>query len=199
VNGGVFYELHPDFRPKHWAQTCAPLILDGPFLARTRSALLARAPALGFEITADADLHVMVDGARIEPVWAGKMRAVFVLPANGENAALRSRSFVPTHVIVESYDGRALGVLVGALQVDDLQLSLDDDPRFGDGWHRCETDDGGRRQRWTTGDTPLPWGTRLVVIDLAGRGYFWETPEPKSEKRRTELNAVAAQCHATSI
>ncbi len=36
VNGGAFIEAHPDFRPKHWAETCLPLVKQGPAVARTK-------------------------------------------------------------------------------------------------------------------------------------------------------------------
>ena len=98
VNGGAFLDLHPDFRPKHWAETCVPLVLDGPEIGRARAALLARAEALGYGITAEADLHVIADGKRIEPVWPGKARAAFILAAGCKSITLRSRSFIPAYV-----------------------------------------------------------------------------------------------------
>src|SRR5208282_6607811 len=64
VDGGAFLDLHPDFRPTHWAETRVPLVIDGPEIRRARAALLARAEAFGHEITAEADLHVIADGER---------------------------------------------------------------------------------------------------------------------------------------
>jgi hypothetical protein len=87
VNGGAFLDLHPDFRPKHWAETCVPLVLDGPEIRCARSALLDRAEALRYVITAEADLHVIADGKRIEPVWPGKMRAAFILATECKHCA----------------------------------------------------------------------------------------------------------------
>ncbi len=115
VNGGAFLDLHPDFRPKHWAETCVPLVIDGPEIGRARAALLARAEALGYVITAEADLHVVADGKRIEPVWPGKTRAAFILAAGCKSIALRSRSFIPAYVIPASNDPRELGIAVGCL------------------------------------------------------------------------------------
>ena len=45
VNGGRFIEAYPDFRPKHWSETCAPLVLEGEQLSKARDAVLARARA----------------------------------------------------------------------------------------------------------------------------------------------------------
>jgi hypothetical protein len=59
VNGGAFLDLHPDFRPKLWAEICVLLVIDGPEIRRARAALLARAEALGYGTTAEADLHAL--------------------------------------------------------------------------------------------------------------------------------------------
>ena len=91
VNGGTFLDLHPDFRPKHWAETYVPLVLDGPEIGRARATLLARAEALGYGIRAEADLHVIADGKRIEPVWPGKARAALIL-APGAKASRRGHA-----------------------------------------------------------------------------------------------------------
>jgi hypothetical protein len=68
VDGGDFLESHPDFRPKHWADMCVPLVLEGPELVRAKTMLLARANALGYVTTDDADIHVLADGQRLDPV-----------------------------------------------------------------------------------------------------------------------------------
>jgi hypothetical protein len=119
-------------------------------------------------------LHVIADGKRIEPVWPGKMRAAFILATECKSIALRSRTFIPAYVNPASNDPRELGVAVSCLQIDDSQISLEDDPTLAEGCER-RGDDGHRR--WTTGYTALPSGTRLIVIDLAGRGYYWEEQE----------------------
>ena len=36
INGGAFIEAHPDFKPKHWTDTCLPLVLEGPKVAEQR-------------------------------------------------------------------------------------------------------------------------------------------------------------------
>jgi hypothetical protein len=162
---------------RDWAETCVPLVIDGPEIRRARAALLARAKALGHDITAEADLHVIADGKRIEPDWPGNMRAAFILAAGSKSIALRSRSFIPAYISPASNDKRELGVAVSCLQIDDSQISLEDDPALAERWHQFERHDDGHRRRCTTGYTPLPSGTRLIVIDLAGRGYYWEEQE----------------------
>jgi autotransporter-associated beta strand protein len=36
VNGAAFAQAHPDFSPKHWSATCAPLVLGGAHLHQVR-------------------------------------------------------------------------------------------------------------------------------------------------------------------
>jgi len=47
INGGAFIEAHPDFTPRHWADTCVPLVLKGPVLEAAKRGLEDRAAALG--------------------------------------------------------------------------------------------------------------------------------------------------------
>jgi hypothetical protein len=172
-NGGAFIEQHPDFRPKHWAQTCLPLIHEGREITQSRRLLLERAVALGHVVTSQDDLHIMADQRRIEPVRLSDTRRFFSLPDGCEDVSLRSRQFVPAHVNPESGDWRVLGICVGRLQIDGQAVALDQDDAFTNGWHDVEQDPNNLSQRWTHGVTPLPAGCRLIVIDIAGRGYYW--------------------------
>jgi Hint domain len=175
ANGGAFVDAHPDFKPKHWAETCAPLVMEGAVLESVRASLLARAQQFGYQVTAESDAHILADGQRIEPVFLRPDRLAFMLPAECSTIELRSRSFVPAHVDPASYDLRALGLCVGRLQVDGNDHPLDDDSVFSDGWHPCESAAAGTRWRWTRGQAALPVNSRLVVIDLHGRGHYWRT------------------------
>jgi hypothetical protein len=172
-NGGAFIEQHPDFRPKHWAQTCLPLILEGHEITQSRRLLLERAAALGHVITSQDDLHIIADQKRIEPVRVSDTRRFFALPEGCQNIRLRSRQFVPAHVNPDSGDWRELGICVGRLQIDGQDIALDQDEAFTSGWHQVEKLSGNFRQRWTHGVTKLPAGCRLIVIDTAGRGHYW--------------------------
>jgi len=174
-NGGDYIEAHPDFKPKHSAQSCAPLILEGKVLEGVRTSLLARAQQLGYETTSESEAHIVADGQRIEPVLLPGNRLAFMLPAQCSTIELRSRSFVPAHVQPTSYDQRSVGLCVGRLQIDGNDLRLDDDATFTEGWHRCEGAATGTRWRWSCGRAPLPSNTRLIVIDLYSRGYYWRT------------------------
>ena len=59
------------------------------------------------------------------------------------------------------------------LQIDGDAVALGADAVFGDGWHEAEFADGRFTHRWTTGATTLPAGARIVILDLAGVGYYW--------------------------
>jgi hypothetical protein len=171
-NGGAFIEAHPDFRPKHFAATCLPLLGAGPELVAAKRALLARAGTLGHlvDVTDADDLHILADGRRVEAQSLGNRRMAFLLPEGCERVALKSRSFVPAHHDPASDDQRELGVQIARLQIDGEDVSLDREEAPGPGWHAFEPEDGAR---WTGGPATLPPGTRLVVVDLLGRGHYW--------------------------
>jgi hypothetical protein len=180
--GGAFLDLHPDFAPKHWAQTCVPLVFDGAELQRAKTLLLARAPTLGHEITAADDLHVLADGQRIDPIQLSATRRAIVLPEGSAEISLHSSTFVPAQHDPQSDDQRRLGLCVGRLQLDGADIALDDQAILSAGWHGLERAAGRSDQRWTTGNTPLPANTRLIVIERAGRGYYWAEKDVKYEK-----------------
>jgi len=97
----------------------------------------------------------------------------FVLPAGSKDVRLRSRQFVPAHVIPESGDWRVLGICVSRLQIDGQDVSLDQHEAFANGWHHVEHYPNNFRQRWTNGVTKLPAGCRLIVLDTAVPGLYW--------------------------
>ncbi|MGA9028303.1 MAG: hypothetical protein WB440_19770 [Steroidobacteraceae bacterium] len=51
------------------------------------------------------------------------------------------------------------------------------------GWHDLERH-AGQMQRWTRAHVPLPPGTRLVLIDLAGLSHCWALPQ-RTDDRQT--------------
>ncbi len=174
INGGTFIEAHPDFRPKHWAETCVPLVFEGSEMEAAKTALLARAAELGHKITHEDDLHIIADGKRHNPIRLADARRGFLLPAGCETIMLMSRTFIPAQVDPKSGDRRTLGIRVNRLQVDGVDLVLNDNAAFGAGWHFHEPRENSPGARWTTGAGAITAGSRLVVIDLAGRGYYWE-------------------------
>ena len=178
-NGGSYLEAHPDFKPKHWAETCVPLVFEGAILQGVKLRLLARAQALGYRLTADSDLHIVAAGERIEPLFCNTERVAFVIPPDRTQIELRCRGFIPTCVDAASIDRRRLGVCVGGLQIDGVDVPLEDTAAFERGWHELEVSSPEHRQRWSQESAPLPDGARLVLISLAGRSYCWAQPQTK--------------------
>ena len=174
-NGGAYLEAYPDFRPKHDSETCVPIVKDGPVVQKTKEILLARAAELGYVLTEDADVHVIADGERIEPVRLAKKRLAFLLPTAYSSIEMRTRRFIPAQINPAKDDQRSLGICVGRLQVDGVEVALTDETAFARGWHLLEGNADGPQWRWSTGRTPLPAGTRLVVIDIGHQGRcYWE-------------------------
>jgi hypothetical protein len=80
-----------------------------------------------------------------------------------------SRTFIPAHTLAESTDTRSLGICVGRLQINGGEVPLDDETLLANDWNEMEPG-----QRWTRGSVTLPAKTRLIVIDLAGLGHYWQ-------------------------
>jgi len=173
ANGGAFIEAHPDFAPKRRADTCLPLVMEGRQVVATKARLLARLADEGHEVDQEAGAHIVVDGLRVEPERLSETQLRFVLPAGGREISLRSNVFIPAHTVAESADARELGLCIGRLQVDGAAVELDDDEACAAGWRKAEFADGRFSHRWTTGATPVLAGARIVIVDLAGAGYYW--------------------------
>jgi hypothetical protein len=176
VNGGAYLEAHPQFEAKQTADFCAPLVQEGPALERAKAALLARAQELGHVITEDADIHLMVDGQRIEALHLSASRLAFTVPMGSSSIELRSRTFTPAHMLPGSDDPRSLGICVRRLQLDGTEVSLEDDGVFVVGWHDFEGSTEGGNWRWSTARAALPGETCLIVIDYGRQGLYWAEP-----------------------
>jgi hypothetical protein len=181
ANGGVCVTAFPDFKPAHWSQTCLPLAKEGPEVERTKAHLLSRLRDQGWELTSDAQAHVLADGQIFAPVLLSDHRLSFVLPEGRKSIVLGSNVSLPAHVLPESSDLRALGLCVTRLQIDGEPLALDDD-LLADGWHEAEFADGSVTHRWTAGAAKLPSGARFIFVDLGATGLYW----------RERLDAAAA-------
>jgi hypothetical protein len=143
--------------------------VTGPALARAKASLLAQAAALGHISTTDPDLHLLVDGARIDGEREGN-RCYFRLPDNAHHVRLRSRMHIPAHMDPTSEDCRHLGVPVAELAIDG-QVS---DPAATDGWHPPE-----QGWQWTNGDARIhcQGAVHLDVVILPLGSYWAETEQ----------------------
>jgi hypothetical protein len=184
LNGGAYLEAHPDFMPKSVAEFCAPLVMEGPVIERTKAALLARAQALGHTLTEDAGMHIMADGKRIEPVRLNEKRMAFLLSSELSNIELRCRSCIPAQIYPDNTDQRSLGIAIERLQLDGAEVALEDEATFAHGWHPLERNAQGKSWRWSQERMGLPAGTRLVIIDLCHQGpHYWAEPKMANSSR----------------
>jgi hypothetical protein len=135
---------------------CAPVLTGGPIVDACWRRLLDRAgPAAGPALTDDPDLHLLVDGARVDPARRDGAAHVFVLSARPGAVHLRGRSGVPAELGL-ARDPRELGVAVRRIEVWQgarLRMMQADDAALTDGFHAFEDDNG---FRWTDGDAVLP-------------------------------------------
>lgn len=163
-NGSSYLDAHPDFKPKHWADTCVPLVLEGPKVHQAKTQLFVRAEALGYELTEDFDAHIIADGERIEAL---RLPLGVRSASRDDEGRVELPQFHSAHTDATSQDGRALGLCVMRLQINGSDIGLDDESTLSTGWHKLERSAGGHLHRWTHARTPLPAGTRLLVIDYA--------------------------------
>jgi hypothetical protein len=135
---------------------CAPVLTGGPIVDAVWRRLLDRAgPRMAVPTTDESDLHLLVDGTRVD----GRQRPggvyIFQLPPASGEVRLVSRAGVPTELGL-ARDPRSLGVAVLRVmlwQGADLRLLEAADASLSDGFHLFEPDNG---FRWTNGDARLP-------------------------------------------
>lgn len=121
---------------------------------------------------------MLADGLRFESIRLSNTRLAFLLPAGAHDIALKSNTFIPAHTVAESVDTRDLGLCVERLQVDGEAVLLNQVESCAPGWHEAEF--GARfAYRWTRGATPLPAGAQIVIVDLAGHGYYRIKPRQR--------------------
>ncbi|WP_158923797.1 Hint domain-containing protein [Acidisphaera sp. S103] len=145
---------------------CAPVLTGGPVVDAVWRQLLDRTgPRRGAPLTEDADLHLLVDGSRVDangpsdgrPEAGGPdgMIRVFALPASARSVRIVSRSAVPAELGL-ARDPRELGVAVRRLVLRQgtwFRAIALTDPALQNGFHDPEPADG---IRWTNGDADLP-------------------------------------------
>ena len=153
-NGGEFARLYPGDTGPAW-QFCAPRLEAGsPELAAIHAALAERAEALGYRLTNDPDLHLIVDGEIVRPASVAGYVHRFVIPAGSAAVWLASRSAIPAEAVAAERDIRRLGVPLERIGLHDADLSIE-------AWHShaalCEGfHDDECSLRWTDGLGRVP-------------------------------------------
>ena len=135
---------------------CAPVLTGGPIVDDIWRHLLERAgPRREQPLTDDPDLHLLIDGKRVDPMERNVDRCAFRLTRRPAKLRLCSRSAVPQELGI-ARDARQLGVAVERvllLQAERQQVLRADAATLTDGWHAFEPNGG---IRWTDGDAALP-------------------------------------------
>jgi hypothetical protein len=173
----------PDVRAE--AEYCRPLHEGGPVVEAVRAQLQLRALALGWTLGREPfnDLHLIVDGLRVDPSRDG-LSATFEVPAGARDIRMVSLTSKPCHLPGDNRDARSLGVCVRRLSVGDAEIALDDS-RLEQGFHHLETQSWGAF-RWTNGSSVLPASLfdesrrRLRLEMLLPPLPFWVAPAATS-------------------
>ena len=136
---------------------CAPVLTGGPVVDAIWRRLLARAGGpLKRRTTDDPDLHLLVDGVRIDGAQRINGGYLFDLPqVPAEEVRVISRVVVPSE-LGSARDPRTLGVALRQIMVwqgPRVRVIEPADPSLRDGFHGFEPHLGAR---WTSGAARLP-------------------------------------------
>lgn len=137
-------------------EACAPVLTGGPIVDLVWRRLLDRAPArLTRPLTNDPDLHLDVDGQRVNPRHRHGDRYVFIVERSAKEVCIVSRADSPSELGLVR-DPRVLGVAIRQIQLwkgARVLVTDADDGRLINGFHAFEVDNG---IRWTNGHTTVP-------------------------------------------
>jgi hypothetical protein len=135
---------------------CAPVLTGGPIVDAVWRRLLDRTGSRnGPPLTNEPDLHLLVDGKRIDAIQRSNSEYAFRFTATPRNVRIRSRASVPQE-IGTARDERALGVALRRIVLAQprRQRAIDaKDTSLTDGFHKFEAD---QALRWTNGDAAVP-------------------------------------------
>jgi hypothetical protein len=152
---------------------CAPVLTGGPIVDAVWARLLTLAgPRPGLPLTEDPDLHMIVDGQRVNGVPLAGGGLTFRLPARVGSIRIVSRAGAPEELGL-SRDPRVLGVAIRQIVTWRGRFPTvieADNSLLDDGFHGYEPDN---RFRWTSGDASLPLELLIGAdaIDLYVAGY----------------------------
>ena len=160
-------------------EPCAPVVTDGLALDVLWRRLLDLAgPRPGWVLTDEPELHLLVDGRRIEPSDRLTRHARFHVNAPAASIRLCSRAASPEELGI-ARDPRILGVPVQRITVwqDEASHAVEAaDARLQQGFHAFEP---AGACRWTDGEAVLPDDLRTaftdrieIVVHLAGRTFY---------------------------
>ncbi len=135
---------------------CAPVLTGGPIVDAVWRRLVDRiASRNGPPLTHEPDLHLLVDGKRVDAIRRSDSEYAFRLTATPRNIRIRSRAAVPQAIGIVR-DERALGVALRRIMLAQPlgQRAIDaNDISLTDGFYDFEAE---YSFRWTTGDAAIP-------------------------------------------
>ncbi len=135
---------------------CAPVLTGGPLVDAIWLRLLERAGSRrSLPLTDESDLHLTVDGQRLDLVNQMGDVSVFHLSGIPEALSIGSRSAIPAELGL-ARDPRPLGIALRRLVVRKgtrFSVITADDERLVNGFHAFETAIG---VRWTDGEALIP-------------------------------------------
>ena len=160
-------------------EACAPVLTGGPVVDAVWRRLLERSgPRPGMPLTLDPDIHLRVDGVRLDAVSRKGAAHIFQLPGRPLAAHFISRAAAPAELGIMR-DPRVLGVAISRLVLrKGARFRIVDaaDPRLADGFHGFEPDGG---LRWTSGAAALPAslfegfdGPFELVLQVVGTTHY---------------------------
>ena len=144
-------------------EPCAPVLTGGPVVDAAWRRLLRRSgPVLDVPLTEDADLHLWIDGQRVDAVRRAGDRWMFRLPAAPTSSHIVSRAAAPQE-LGTSRDPRRRTIKAA-------------DERLIVGYHGFEPNQG---FRWTDGDAAIPAslfaglsGPIDVLVHIAATAWY---------------------------
>ncbi|HET6306907.1 MAG TPA: Hint domain-containing protein [Rhodopila sp.] len=158
---------------------CAPVLTGGEVVdAVWRRLLDGAGPRPSVPLTEEADLHLVVDGVRVEGARLDGDVALFTLEAGARSVRLVSRAAVPQELGI-ARDARCLGAAVRrivARKGTRFRVIRAEDAALAEGFYPFEA---GLGWRWTNGDARVPAGLFAgfegeveLVVQLGGRTLY---------------------------
>jgi len=173
---------------------CRPFARDGALVELVRERLSERAELLGWQKSSDMDIHLKIDGVRVEPACAdGLVR--FLVPKHARDVRLMSAWYQPSWGRIP--DNRHLGIAVSGIRLSDGLLFDREiapaDEWLRDGFYPVESHENWS-WRWTTGCAKLPrelWAGAngdvfLTVAFNSAASQRWIEPGEASQAEEIE-------------